>query len=225
MAERRDPLKAPRGRTGEKIARGTVRAVVELIPGASLVTTLAEQAWPSREEEEQEAWQQSVTVQTNEHSEEIYRIKQIVGAFITMHANFTQAAEASELSFLPGGMVEELQEIADGRASAKSLELLKQKLKETERDVADIVEGIRLAMSKLDDNDPFREKMQLAIYGESGKLNIRRKIEELLGMDASDCDLPSLAHRLCFDIDEFNSEVLSLGREAAADFPLAKLSL
>ncbi|MES0110137.1 hypothetical protein [Mesorhizobium sp. M0013] len=224
MAEKREPLKVPRGRTGEKITRGTVRAIVELIPGASLVTTLAEQAWPSIEDEEQEAWQQSVTVQTNEHSEEIYRIKQIVGAFITMHANFTQAAEASELSFLPGGMVEELQEIADGRASSKSLKHLRQKLKETERDVADIVEGIGVAMSKLGRDDPFREKMYVAIYGESGKLNIRRKIEQLLGMDAADPYLPRLAQQLCDDISEFNHVVLSLGRDAAADFPLEKLS-
>ncbi|TGU99341.1 hypothetical protein EN794_000955 [Mesorhizobium sp. M00.F.Ca.ET.151.01.1.1] len=224
MSGKRDALKVPRSRTGEKIARGTVRAIVELIPGAGLVTTLAEQAWPSREDEEQEAWQHSVTVQTNEHSEEIYRIKQIVGAFITMHANFTQATQASELSFLPGGMVEELQEIADGRATTKSLKILRQKLKETEREVVDIIKGIRVAMGKLVANDPFREKMQIAIYGESGKLNIRRKIEELLAMKASDPYLPSLAHQLCDDITEFNRVVLSLGREAAADFPLAKLS-
>src|SRR5690242_6793867 len=100
------PIEPPRRHPRRALARGAAEAVVELIPGASLLTNVLAVTHPPIDELERQQWEVDMTRRTNELDKQLAGI---VGAYLRMHSNFRHASEAQQLAFVRGGMISTLE--------------------------------------------------------------------------------------------------------------------
>ncbi|TGV15208.1 hypothetical protein EN816_07275 [Mesorhizobium sp. M8A.F.Ca.ET.173.01.1.1] len=220
MTEKHQPIEPPKDRTLEDLGRNTLINLIEQIPFASLVTPTVDAAMPSKAREEEARWQRDVSAVVNTTVSRVEVIERFLAASITAHTYQKQAGKAGELSFFRGGMVSTLEKIGSGDATAKDTRTLARQLKESQRDVDEIIGDIELAMSKFVDGDPFKDRLHQAIYGKFGKLTIRERIASVTETDWRDLRARSLARALCEDIDKFNRSVVALAQEAADAHPM-----
>lgn len=219
MSSQHAPIEPPKDHTVADLTRDTLIAAIEQIPFASLATPLVAAALPSKSQQAEAKWQQDVSAAANAAARQLKIIAIFLNTTIKANVYQQQAGKAADLSFFRGGMVTTLEKIAAGKAIKQDFTKLRGKLQETKDDVEHIIADIELAMSRFVENDPFREKMHDAIYGQYGKLRIREKIEALIETDAKNENVRRAAEDLCVAIDNFNRAVSALGREAAETLP------
>ncbi|AMY00659.1 hypothetical protein A4R29_15000 [Mesorhizobium ciceri biovar biserrulae] len=208
--------------------RGAAEGVAGLIPGADLVTNILRVTHPPREEQERAQWEKDLSQRTNEHTAKFAEhsakfasldraLRDVVGAYITANTVHRHASQAGQLSFFRSGMLRSLEAIAVGRGTQQDQERLRELLAATGPEVDDIIRGLSIARDSLSEDAEtleFAHRLDEIIYGPFGKVPIREHIEEVIRTDLSASYLPSLAERICNDIEQFNRAVIALGRSA-----------
>ncbi|TPI53303.1 hypothetical protein FJ420_31960 [Mesorhizobium sp. B3-1-3] len=216
MTDNQSPIKPPQLHPRRALLRGAAEGVVELIPGAGLLTNILAVTHPPAEEADRQRWEQDISRRSNEQDE---LLKRVVGAFLRMQANHTRANEARQLSFVRGGMITTLEAVArDGLLPDLQVEL-RQKLEATATDVEDLLQGLDAALSGMSDdekNKEFSDTLFDTVFGTFGKSTIRREIDYLLRSgNASIDEQKRIAQGICNTVDRFNDNLAKLSNYAA----------
>ena len=221
MTDSDNPIEPPQPQPGGALLRGAAEGMAGLIPGADLVTNILRVTHPPREEKERGQWEKDISQRTNEHTDKLAgldrAVRDVVGAYITANTVHHHASQAGQLSFFRSGMLRSLESIAAGRGTGQDQKRLRELLAATGPEVDDIIRGLTIARDSLSEDAEtleFAHRLDEIIYGPFGKEPIREHIEEVIRTELSASYLPSLAERICNDIEQFNRAVIALGRSA-----------
>ncbi|MET3579958.1 hypothetical protein ABID19_002989 [Mesorhizobium robiniae] len=217
MTDDPGPIMPPKSQPRRALLRGTAEGVVELIPGAGLLTNILAVTHPPAEEVERQRWEQDISRRSNEQDE---LLKRVVSAFLRMQANHHRANEARQLSFVRGGMITTLEAVVrEGLLPDLQVEL-REKLEATATDVDDLLQGLDAALTGMSGDDKskeFSETLFDAVFGSFGRSTIRGDISYLLRSGNASTDVQKrLAQNICDKIDRFNDNLAKLSNYAAA---------
>ncbi|MDW9689375.1 hypothetical protein GOB50_30940 [Sinorhizobium meliloti] len=217
MKDNAGPIVPPKSHPARAIGRGVAQGLIELIPGASLLTNIYAVTHPPIEEVEREHWEQNVSRRSNEQDE---LLKRVIGAFLQMKSNHQQAGNAQQLSFVRGGMISTLEGIAREGLSPRLEEELHRKMENTSKDVEELLQGLDAALLNMSDdprNLEFADTLREVVFGAFGKSTIRTDIDRLLKSRERDFEEQrQWATRICESIDRFNAGLAKLSHQALA---------
>ncbi|MCM2457571.1 hypothetical protein HGO37_19405 [Rhizobium sp. CG4] len=212
------PITLPKAHPVRTLARTTGEAVVELIPGANLLTNIYAVTHPPIEQKERQRWEVDITKRSNAQDEQL---KSVIAAFLRMTANHQQVGNAQRLSFLRGGMVSTLEKISrEGLTQANKTEL-EEKLESTASGVEELLDGLMVALRNMSDdpkNNDFIKILYEEVFGTLGKDGIRLRIEHFIMRSESYTvdDQKRMALEICDNIDQFNAGLMRLSSYATA---------
>lgn len=215
------PIEPPKSHTSRALGRAAAEGLVDLIPGASLLTNIYAVTHPPIEEVERQRWEHDITLRSNERDE---KLRNVVGAFLRIKINHRRANDAQQLSFVRGGMISTLESIGrDGLTPALEAEL-HQKLKTTAGDVDEFLQGLDAALVSMSDDDKNREFVHIlhdVVFGSFGKSSIRNDIDRLLWLRKCSPEMQKkLALDICGSIDAFNRGLTKLSNYATVSVDL-----
>ena len=221
MTDNSGPIAPPKSHPKRTLARSATEAVVELIPGAGLLTNILAVTHPPADEVERQRWEQDMTRRSNEQDE---LLKGVVSAFLRMKVNSQRAIDAQHLSFVRGGMITTLESIGrEGLTPDLKAELAK-KMEATARDVEDLLKGLDAALQSMSDDEKSRDFADIlfeVVFGTFGKTTIRDEIRQLLRTERQSSDAQKeMALKVCDSIDRFNAGLAKLSGYAAASVEL-----
>jgi hypothetical protein len=211
------PIVPPKSHPARAISRGVAEGLIELIPGASLLTNIYAVTHPPIDEVERQHWEQNVSRRSNEQDE---LLKRVIGAFLQMKSNHHHAGNAQQLSFVRGGMMSTLEGIAREGLTQRLWEELHRKMENTSKDVEELLEGLDAALLILSDdprNREFADTLNEVVFGAFGKSTIRNDIDRLLKSRKRPFEEQrQWATRICESIDRFNAGLARLSHQALA---------
>jgi hypothetical protein len=228
-AERMTPPKAHPRRT---VARIATEGLLELVPGVSLLTKIYSVTHPPIEEVEHRKWVEEATTRSNNQDHELKKIIAeflafkggITEGFKQLQGNIQHTDSAQQLSFIRGGLVTTLEDIATTGLTEDLAKQLKAKMDETEPEVQDIIEGLREAFENMSDkvaNREFKDLLWETVFGTFGKIGIRKEINYLMyNCSPGSASQKQAAERICNLIDRFNHNLMRLGTKAAMSLAL-----
>jgi hypothetical protein len=122
------------------------------------------------------------------------------------------AQQAGKLRFWKDGMLKELKGVADGKATAKTLQKLKAKLRHSEEDVSAAIVVLKKIRNRLGGGTVARAIDDVLNNEHFGKGSIRHAIHEFTegGMTASERKF--VAGEICRDIEALNASLDRLQR-------------
>lgn len=211
------PIEPPKARPKRSLARGTAEAVVEVIPGGSLLTKVYAVTHPPIEQVERQRWEVDMTRRSNEQDE---LLKRLVGAHLRMIRNYQRANDAQQLSFIRGSMITTLEAIAREGLTDDARVELSRKFETTADDVEELLSGLDAALGSMSDDERNREFVDIlheTVFGSFGKSSIRADIRRLLNGGREPIELQKrTAKGICEDIDRSNANLARLSKYASA---------
>ena len=225
MSDGSKPITPPKSNSRRALGRAATEGIVELIPGASLLTNIFAVTHPPAEEVDRTRWEHEMTRRSNEHDE---LLKRVVSAFLRTKINLERANDAQQLSFVRGGMITTLEGIAREGLTLELQSELRQQLETTAGDVEELLLGLDAALVRMSDdekNRDFMDTLRDVVFGAFGKSRIREDIERLLHSGKSPRETQQkLALEIGNNIDRFNDGLRKLSNyvsnSATYDFPL-----
>lgn len=211
------PIDPPKAHPKRSLARGAAEAVVEVIPGGSLLTKVYAVTHPPLEEVERERWEVDLTRRSNEQDE---LLKRLLGAHLRMRLNHQRAIDAQQLSFIRGGMITTLEAIARDGLTDETREELRRKFEATTDDVEELLAGLDAALGSMSDDERNREFVDIlheTVFGSFGKSSVRTDIHRLLNAGRKSIEWQKrTAASVCEGIDRFNANLARLSNYASA---------
>jgi hypothetical protein len=122
-------------------------------------------------------------------------------------------AHLVELFFVPGGMRQTLQRVADGQGNDHDIATLKEQLGNTEPGVSSIIKTLTDGwdrLIRLPDGLSVANEIGNLIHSPIGKMGIRHAIGEVTEGEPRNPTTIARAKQLCSDIDRFNERIIEL---------------
>jgi hypothetical protein len=122
------------------------------------------------------------------------------------------ARQAGRLRFWKDGMLKQLNEFAEGKATAETSKKLKAQLKNSDKEVTAAIDMMKKVRNRLGGGPVARAIDDVLNDEDFGKGNIREEIKVFLEEEMTRSERQHMAHMICLHIEALNASLERLRR-------------